>query len=109
MEKLREGFVVVLKSGLKVLRTSGGPMEVVTLDQDTTVVVEQVRVAPPGSEDDHFLESGVFEGRVLREDGQYDHEMPRYMFAQYGDFAPEFIQTAFTVVKKMRRTYTDWN
>lgn len=110
MEKLREGYVVVLRKGLKVLQMDP-PMlvEPLELPEDTTVIVEAARIAPPGSEDDHFTECGIYEGRVLRADGSYDPAMPRYMFAQYGDFAPEFIQTTFTILRKLRRTYEEWN
>lgn len=101
--KAKPGDVVTLKKGLHVYHTQA--KQVTILDTDVTAVVEFTRVSPVGSEDDHFEECFMVEARALNLDGTYHPEGALMLFAQAGDFRPEFIQETLTVLRRMRRTY----
>lgn len=111
LDKVKEGWVVVLRKGLNVYKYAAN--KTVELDADATVIVENVRVAMPGSEDDHFAETFIADVRPVRVDDDgtlhYDHQAEVWMFCQYGDFHEKYIQEDLTVLHKWRRTYVPWN
>jgi hypothetical protein len=106
MTKLKIGDVVELPVGLKVYHNQG--QEILEIQVAANVVVESVRVSLVGSEDDHFEESYLCDGRALQPDGSYHPEGALLTFAQYGDFRPEFIlpDKPNIVLRRMQMTFT---
>lgn len=102
--KVKPGDVVTLRKGLHVYHTQG--QAVTVLDTEVPAVVENVRTTVVGSEDDHFEECYMVEARALNLDGSYHPEGALMLFAQSGDFRPEFIQSDLPVLRRMRKTYT---
>ena len=103
MARVEPGMMIKLRSGLHCLNTRDNAIEI-TRDL-LTVVVENVRVSPIGSEDDHFDECFMVDVRQLNQDLSYDPGAPILTFAQEGDFRPEFIDGAPEVIRRMQRTY----
>lgn len=111
LDKVQEGWVIVLTKGLHVHKYATKTTEALT--EDTIVVVENARTAQPGSEDDHFEETYMADVRPLKVDADgtlhYDHQAPVWMICQYGDLDAKYIQEEFAVLHKWRRSYAPWN